>query len=131
MKLNVSMSSANVAGEFTMFLFNVRTMSHIMHINSRSYSSHEALGDFYDKLLDLTDRFAESAIGHYQGIIWPNVLSDGMVPVQDLDPIPYLRNVQSIVTRTSDLVDKEDLKNIVAEILELVSSTLYKLTQLK
>ena len=39
-------------------LFNARTNAHIAHLQTKSYARHIALGDFYDGVLDIADKFA-------------------------------------------------------------------------
>lgn len=131
MKLNLSVSSASIAGEFVIFLFNVRTMTHILHLNTRSNAQHEALDEFYKGIVELADRFAESSIGRFKTITWPDLLGDGVVTVSELEPIRYLNQVKAGIEKATELFDDmEDLENIIAEILELTTSTLYKLEQL-
>ena len=131
MKLNLSTSSASIAGEFVIFLFNVRTMAHIMHLNTRSHAQHEVLDSFYKGIVDMADRFAECSIGRFKTITWPELLGDGVVTVADLEPIRYLNQVKAGIEKATELFDDmEDLENIIAEILELTTSTLYKLEQL-
>jgi len=43
--------------------FAVRTAAHIAHLTTQSYAQHVALDEFYTTLLDLTDRYAEVAMG--------------------------------------------------------------------
>ena len=49
--------------EFVGMLFLARDVAHSVHLNTRSYSKHKALGKFYDEIVDLADKFAEA----YQG----------------------------------------------------------------
>ena len=128
MKTNVSLSSASIAGEFTVFLFNVRTVSHIMHLNTRSFAQHAALDNFYTSIVGLADRFAEASIGQFKSIAWPECITEGLVT--QADPVQYLQKVKLGVEKADELIEPQDLKNIVGEILELVSSTLYKLENL-
>lgn len=128
MKLNVSLSSASIAGEFTLGLFNVRTVAHMLHLNTRSFATHKALDEFYTSLVPLTDRFAESAIGHFKAIEWPGDMTIALSAATD--PVAYLQTVKVAVDRVSGMLEQEDLKNIVAEILELTTSTIYKLENL-
>lgn len=131
MKLHLSTSSAAISGEFVMFLFNVRTMAHVMHLSSKSHSQHVALNDYYDEIVDLADRFAESSIGRFKEITWPSVIGDGLMPPANLEPVQYLTQVKAGIEKAAGLFDDmEDLENIIAELLELTTGTLYKLEQL-
>lgn len=52
-----------MVGEFVMKALHARTNAHVLHLKSRSYARHVALGDFYDVLVDLLDGYVEA----YQG----------------------------------------------------------------
>lgn len=41
----------------------VRTASHLLHLSATSYAQHVALGEFYDTMLGLVDRYAEVYMG--------------------------------------------------------------------
>lgn len=51
--------------EFFGKLFQIRDAAHFAHLRSKKFSEHIALGDFYDKLLELTDTLIESYQGKY------------------------------------------------------------------
>lgn len=128
MRLNLSTSNAGIAGEFVLFLFNVRTSTHIMHLNTRSHAAHLALDDFYKGIVDLADRFAEAAIGNFSTITWPATLTEGLRISPD--PAGYIRQVRNGVQKAIELIHQEDLKNILTETLELTNTTIYKLENL-
>ena len=45
--------------------FDLRNASHARHWTTDSYSEHQALGEFYDGLIDILDRYIESYIGTF------------------------------------------------------------------
>lgn len=47
-------------------LFAIRDKAHVLHLKTKSFAQHVALGEFYEKLLDLTDDLAETYMGKYQ-----------------------------------------------------------------
>jgi len=51
--------------KFLGMMFLARDVTHSAHLNTRSYAKHQALGVFYDEIIDLADKFAEM----YQGIV--------------------------------------------------------------
>ena len=51
--------------EFIYRMFHARTTAHILHLSTRSYAQHKALGDFYDGIVDLADSIAEGYIGEH------------------------------------------------------------------
>ena len=56
--------------DFIGMLFLARDVAHSVHLNTRSYSKHKALGKFYDEVIDLADKFAEAYQGRH-GLIGP------------------------------------------------------------
>ena len=107
-------------------LFLSRDVAHSVHLNTRSYAKHKALGKFYEEIIDLADSFAEAYQGKY-----------GLIGAVDLQPATQTNNVvefledmvQTIMDERYDVVEKEctTLQNIIDEILALYYSTLYKL----
>ena len=67
-------------------LFNTRTNAHIAHLQTRSFSAHKALNEFYDGVLDIADSFAEASQGT-QGILTGYDLGK----LWSGDPIPNIR----------------------------------------
>ena len=59
--------------DFVGMLFLARDVTHSVHLNTRSYAKHKALGGFYDKVVDLADDFAEAYQGRH-GLIGPITL---------------------------------------------------------
>ena len=53
----------NEAGSFVLTLLHAATNAHLLHLKSRSYAEHMALGTFYAELPDLVDALAESIQG--------------------------------------------------------------------
>lgn len=100
----------------------VRTATHILHLTTRSYAEHKALDEFYNALVDLTDRYAEAYMGEHDNVSFPSVK-------------PPTGTAQEVLTDYLDLVRQEledegkhaTKQTILAEIEELVLSTLYKL----
>jgi hypothetical protein len=112
--------------EFVGMLFLARDVAHSVHLNTRSYSKHKALGKFYDQIVDLADKFAEAYQGKH-GLIGPislmsagktsNILAFMQDQVDEIEKIRY------------EVCDKAEtpLQNIIDEIVGLYLSTIYKL----
>ena len=114
------------ANEFVGHLFLARNVAHSVHLNTRSYAKHVALGEFYTKVIDLADNFAES----YQG-------RHGLMCAI---PVPAVRKTSNVVEFLQgsladieksryEVCEKDDspIQNIIDEIVGLYLSTLYKL----
>jgi len=110
-------------------LFLARDVAHSVHLSTRSYSKHKALGKFYPALIKLADTFAEAYQGRY-GLI-------GTIELQSSDNakniVSFLENsLKEIEEMRGTVVKKDDtaLQNILDEIIGLYLSTLYKLKYL-
>ena len=114
------------ASEFVGMLFLARDVAHSVHLNTRSYSKHKALGHFYEDVIELADKFAEA----YQG-------RHGLIGPIDLHSAKKTNNVMEfmqdqladIEKGRYDLCEKTDtpIQNIIDEIVGLYLSTIYKL----
>jgi len=117
---------ATNCANFVITLMHSVTGAHVLHLQTRSYAMHQALGEFYSAIGDLADDLAEGYQGKY-GLIegYPNGF---VVPT---GAIEYLIMLAEYV-ETNRYTDFEDtyLQNIVDEILKLIYSTLYKLRML-
>lgn len=114
------------AAEFVGHLFLARNVAHSVHLNTRSYAKHVALGEFYDKVIDLADSFAEAYQGRH-GLI-------GSVPVAAVrksgNIVEFLQDsLADIEANRYKVCEESDtaIQNIVDEIVALYLSTLYKL----
>ena len=61
------------AADFIGILFLARDVTHSVHLNTRSFSKHEALNIFYDRIIGAADDFAEAYQGR-NGLIGPITL---------------------------------------------------------
>lgn len=87
-----------------------------------------ALNDFYDGIIELADDLAESWMGR-------NLQQVGDIPSINPpkgEPLAVMKRLLEVVKDTRDFVgDDTVLANIIDEIEQLFSSTLYKLKFLK
>ena len=104
-------------------LFHVRTNAHLLHLKTRSYAAHMALGSFYDELTDLIDSFAEAYQGRYGLLNYPDVPFK-----QEADAIMMIKTIRRYIDDNRiGMVPDSELQNIIDEIVALMDSTLYKL----
>ena len=115
-------------GEYFLTLFHGATNTHLLHLQSRSYSQHQALGIYYDAVVDLIDSLIEAYQGKNQTIVeYPNTY---MPPANDA--LTELKNISAYVQANRGVVGSDtELQNISDEIQALIDSTIYKLTFLK
>lgn len=112
--------------DFVGMLFLARDVTHSVHLNTRSFAKHSALGTFYDEIVDFADKFAETYQGKY-GLIGPISL---MSAKKTSNVVEFLQDqVDEIEQIRYKVVDKDctALQNIIDEIVGLYLSTLYKL----
>lgn len=108
-------------------LFSARDKAHQLHLRTRSFSAHIALGELYEGLLDLADQLAEVVQGKY-GIMEPIVSTSS---VGD-DPIAFIHELASWVETAHSYVPTGDsfINNLIDEVQALVYRTKYKLDNL-
>lgn len=106
--------------------FAVRTAAHLLHLSTTSYAQHVALNSFYDGLVPLIDAYAETYQGEY-GLIqsYPQI-----APPQD-HALTLLSEYLDLVKEEQEEDTSEALSNILAEIEQLTSTSIYKLRFLK
>lgn len=110
--------------EFICYLLQCVKNVHLLHLQTRSYAMHMALGSFYEELDDLTDAFAESYQGKYTRLT-QYIKVDA--PYSD-SPMECLMSISEYVQTTRALVHQDsELQNEIDSIQTLINSTIYKL----
>jgi hypothetical protein len=110
-------------GELLMRLFHARTVTHVMHLKTRSYAAHVALGGFYDAVVGHADTIAEMYQGRYGLIECPSMAYE-----YSDDAVPYLLRLRKwIETNRTDICDCREVQNEIDTLLGLIDSTIYKL----
>lgn len=107
--------------------FESRNKAHIAHLQTKSYSEHKALDDYYHEIVVLADAFAESHEGRCCVI--------DHFPEVKINATSGLRIVQTV----RDWIDKNrdtcgpfsELQNAIDDIVTLCNSTIYKLVNFK
>jgi hypothetical protein len=110
-------------------LFHARQQAHFWHLDTKSFAEHKALNEFYDGILDLTDKLLEIYIGKGKRIDFGNVRMTFHGYNRD-KMMEYLKKLARYITRAKKSLRESDgdLANIFDEILGLVNKTLYLLT---
>ena len=115
------------AALFVSVLFHSGTNAHFMQLQTKSYSEHKALQKYYENVIDIVDRWAESFQGCYSVIeTYP---ADFHIAKS---PLKYLEQIKDFVDSIRKVLpDETQLQNIIDETCELIDSTIYKLKVLK
>jgi DNA-binding ferritin-like protein len=101
-------------------------VAHSVHLNTRSFSKHSALNEFYDNIVDLADKFAECYQGRH-GLIGPITLQSAKKTTNILE---FLQDSLAEVEKMRyEVCAKTDtpIQNVIDEIVGQYLSTIYKL----
>ena len=117
-----------MTGEFILTLLHAATNTHILHLQSKSYAEHMALGAFYEALPGLVDTVAESIQGLNEEIIeYP---FDYYKPAST--GLEELRSLKDYVSEKRNMLPQNsEIQNSIDSIADLIDSTIYKLKFLK
>ena len=109
-------------------IFKTRNQAHLSHWKTKSFAEHEALGSFYDELIDKLDGLVEACQGS-KGIIGHVDLS---CKDESVDIIKCLTDDANFISRNRAKIAHgvPALENILDEIVALYLTTLYKLKNL-
>ncbi len=106
-------------------IFAARTAAHIAHWKTKSYSQHQALGQFYDEVIDSLDKYVEAHQGAF-GIVGKLDGEEKDIMQVIRDDILWINENRAKIAR-----DVPALENILDEIAGLHMQTLYKLENLR
>ena len=106
-------------------IFAIRNAAHIAHWKTKSYSEHQALGEFYDGVIDSIDKYIEAHQGAF-GIVGKVEGEEKDVKQMIRDDILWINENRSKIAR-----DVPALENILDELNGLHMKTLYKLENLR
>lgn len=119
-----------VASHFVGLLFLSRDIAHKLHLSTRSFAEHSALGGFYETIVEQADKFSEQYQGYYLELLDIPFLS----PEKDDLSIEQLKTVCDWIGKNrAKICSKEEtvLQNTIDEIEGSFYSLFYKLTFLK
>lgn len=109
-------------------VFEARNAAHLEHWRTKSYAKHQALGGFYEGVIDIVDSLVECYQGNF-GII-------GKVPdvkqTHNEDCAACLNEQVAWIAKNRSKIAQEvdSLENIVDELTSLYLKTIYKLENL-
>jgi len=106
-------------------VFHARDAAHIEHWKTNSYARHQALGEYYDEVVDTLDKFIEAYQGTF-GIIGDVAGQEKDVAKMIHDDIIWLNENRARLAKNVPA-----LENILDELTSLHMKTLYKLENLR
>ena len=109
-------------------IFKTRNQAHLSHWKTKSFAEHQALGGFYDDVIDTLDKLVEATQGS-KGIIGHVDLS---CKDESVEIIKCLTDDANWISKNRSKIASgvPALENIVDEIVGLYLSTIYKLKNL-
>jgi hypothetical protein len=108
------------------FLLHSRTQSHIFHLQTKSFAEHTALNTYYDGVVDLIDGLTESYQGKY-GILKGYTNYNISDYTNKNQVIVFFENLSNKIINLRNSVKDSYIQNQIDTVIELISSTLYKL----
>ena len=119
-------NSSSTAGDFVSLLFEIRTNAHIAHLQTKSFAFHKATDELYSDIVGAADAFVEAYQGKF-GIITgykcTNIFEGG-------DFVAYIQQCMTKIESYRSTLSSGYLEQLVDNIQELLSTTLYKLVNL-
>jgi hypothetical protein len=111
-------------------LLHSQTQVHIFHLQTKSYSEHKALQNYYEGIDGLVDGIIESYQGKYDVVTGYNSIKTEDYKSSE-QVIKYFKALDSMVEKNRKSVKESFLQNQIDTVQELIYSTLYKLRFLK
>ena len=109
-------------------VFALRNATHLAHWSSKSFSEHKALGKFYDGLIDKIDGIVEAYQG-WNGLIGevrPSVFPKGDITAKIREEMAWINAHRSKIAKGNTMIE-----NLIDDLMQLYSTTHYKLVNLK
>lgn len=112
------------------YILHSRNQVHAFHLQTKSFSEHNALSGYYTSVGDLFDGIVESYQGKYD--IVANYENFSLEPYKSTEStISYLKALAKKVEDTFSKVEDTYIQNQLDGVTELLYSTIYKLRFLK
>jgi high-affinity Fe2+/Pb2+ permease len=128
-KINDTKNDANFQ-DMVSILLHSQTQVHIFHLQTKSYSEHKALQNYYEGIDGLVDGVIESYQGKYDVLTgYKSIKTEEYKSNEQI--IKYFKSLDSMVEKNRKGIKESFIQNQIDTIQELIFSTLYKLRFLK
>lgn len=120
-------NNSKKAGLLAAHLFLARELTHRAHLRTQgpgSFAAHEALGAFYEGIVDLTDDFVECYQGEYEELL-DIPLMDNQYEGEIVDVLSQIK--AWIQDNRRAVTDDSSLQNTLDETIKLFQRTNFKL----
>lgn len=112
-------------------LFAARDVAHKLHLKTRSFAKHLALGDLYEGILDKADELAEVWQGQF-GVM--NDINGNVIDMNQEDPVVFVNQLASWAQSIKQYFQDPSLThiaNIWDELIAIIYRAKYKLENLQ
>ena len=111
-------------------LLHSQTQVHLFHLQTKSYSEHKALQNYYEGIDGLVDGVIESYQGKYDVLTsYKSIKTEDYQSSEQV--IKYFKALDTMIEKNRKSVKESYIQNQIDTIQELIYSTLYKLRFLK
>lgn len=109
-------------------VFSMRDAAQLTHWTTKSYAEHQALGEFYDEIIDRLDTLVEAYQGYY-GVIG----TVGLTQAEYQSFLDYVGDEAKAICEARSEIAKGSpaIENLVDGLAEVYFKTFYKLANLK
>jgi hypothetical protein len=121
--------------QFFSKLFESREMAHIYHLQVKgdqgSYATHEALGDYYEEIVEILDDTIEVYQGQYGLVDGYDVIDT--TDTKSKEPLAYFEELAEYIKHGKKCISDEDthIHSLLDDVVCLIYKTIYKLKFLK
>lgn len=116
-------------------IFESREMSHVYHLQVKgdqgSHATHEALGSYYEKVIDILDDTIEVYQAQYGLVDGYEVIDTS--DTKSKEPLAYFEELAEYIKHGKKCISDEDthIHSLIDDIVVLLYKTIYKLKFLK
>ena len=127
-KLSAPASNEVLMKRLIMVLLHSATNAHILHLQTKSYAEHVALGAYYEGIVGPVDSLVENMQGMAGEIIRGYPLENSAFD-ESMSGLAYMTRIRELFLehRPAFPASASQIQNILDTILELINSTIYKL----
>jgi hypothetical protein len=116
--------------EMVSILLHSQTQVHIFHLQTKSYSEHKALQNYYEGIDGLVDGVIESYQGKHEVLTgYKSIKTEEYKSNEQI--IKYFKALDVMIDKNRKSIKESFIQNQIDTIQELIFSTLYRLRFLK
>jgi hypothetical protein len=120
----------NIIENIICYFFQIQCNIKINHFQTLKYSRHKATDELLDNLLDLSDKFVEVYLGHFN--IKPDFVGKYRISINNVNDSEIIKLLEEfkkiLIALNNRIANCSELLNIRDEMLAAVNRTLYLFT---